>query len=189
LSYSAAEMPIQGQSLPLTLHAYRAVLSAAAPLAGLLLSHLLQDLDTAAARDLADYQNLHQVRIAGKRLRYAMEVFVDCFAEPFRTVLYPAVEEMRDILGHANDCHVASGRLEALCDQVREVWPAEWERYRPGLEALVRHHKRQLPRERKRFLAWWKRWKSAGVEASLLEMLQASTHRKRDRRASVSASK
>src|SRR5215468_608570 len=42
LSYSAAEMPIQGQSLPLTLHAYRALLTAAAPLAGMLLSHRLK---------------------------------------------------------------------------------------------------------------------------------------------------
>ena len=42
MSYSAAEMPIQGQSLPLTLHAYRALLTAAAPLAGLLLSHRLK---------------------------------------------------------------------------------------------------------------------------------------------------
>ena len=42
MSYSATEMPIQGPSLPLTLHAYRALLTAAAPLAGLLLSHRLK---------------------------------------------------------------------------------------------------------------------------------------------------
>src|SRR5215468_10430714 len=40
LSYSAAEKPTQ--SLPLTLHAYRALLTAATPLAGLLLSHRLK---------------------------------------------------------------------------------------------------------------------------------------------------
>src|SRR5262249_12815722 len=44
-----------------------------------LLSRQLQALDEAAGRDLEDYTNLHQVRIAGKRLRYAMEVFADCF--------------------------------------------------------------------------------------------------------------
>src|SRR5215831_16603388 len=42
LSYSAAEMPIEGQSLPLSLHVYRALLTAATPLAGLLLSHRLK---------------------------------------------------------------------------------------------------------------------------------------------------
>src|SRR4029453_12699020 len=42
LSYSAAKNPIEAQSLPLTLHAYRALLTAAAPLAGVLLSHRLK---------------------------------------------------------------------------------------------------------------------------------------------------
>jgi 3-deoxy-D-manno-octulosonic-acid transferase len=42
LSYSAAEKPIEHQSLPLTLHVYRALLTAATPLAGILLSHRLR---------------------------------------------------------------------------------------------------------------------------------------------------
>jgi 3-deoxy-D-manno-octulosonic-acid transferase len=42
LSYSAADMPIERQSLPLTLHVYRALLTAATPLAGVLLSHRLR---------------------------------------------------------------------------------------------------------------------------------------------------
>jgi len=42
LSYSVAEKPIERQSLPLTLHVYRALLTAATPLAGVLLSHRLK---------------------------------------------------------------------------------------------------------------------------------------------------
>jgi 3-deoxy-D-manno-octulosonic-acid transferase len=42
LSYSAADKPIERQSLPLTLHVYRALLTAATPLAGILLSHRLK---------------------------------------------------------------------------------------------------------------------------------------------------
>jgi 3-deoxy-D-manno-octulosonic-acid transferase len=42
LSYRAAEKPIEDQSLPLTLHVYRALLTAATPLAGILLSHRLR---------------------------------------------------------------------------------------------------------------------------------------------------
>ena len=42
MSYSAAEKLIEARSLPLTLHAYRALLTAAAPLAGILLSHRLR---------------------------------------------------------------------------------------------------------------------------------------------------
>src|SRR5439155_22511507 len=93
------------------------------------LTQCLHDLDTAAARDVNDYQNLHQVRIAGKRLRYAMEVFVDCFAAPFRAEIYPRVEEMQEILGRANDSHVAAGRLESLREWLRTHRPAEWKRF------------------------------------------------------------
>src|SRR5262245_9216395 len=45
---------------------------------------LTRALRDAASGDLEDYGRLHQVRIAGKRLRYAMEVFADCFAPAFR---------------------------------------------------------------------------------------------------------
>jgi len=42
LSYSAAEKPIERLPLPLTLHVYRALLTVATPLAGILLSHRLK---------------------------------------------------------------------------------------------------------------------------------------------------
>src|SRR5262249_52495314 len=125
-------------------------------------ARLLQELDEAAARDLDDYDNLHQVRIAGKRLRYAMEVFADCFAKPFRTEIYPAAESMQDILGRANDSRVAAGRLESLRQSLRAAWPAEWKRYRPGIEAYLRYQRQQLTSQRRQFAAWWKNWKKSG---------------------------
>jgi CHAD domain-containing protein len=133
-----------------------------ADLARPLLAGLLDDLDAAAARDLNDYGNLHQVRIAGKRIRYAMEVFADCFAAPFRDEAYPAVEEMQEILGNANDSHVAARRLEELRGRLRVLLPDRGKRYRPGIDTLLRYHQRRLPRERQRFLEWWQRWCASG---------------------------
>ena len=49
-----------------------------------LLSNLLHQLEDKASLDLKDYPHLHEVRIAGKRLRYAMEVFASCFGREFR---------------------------------------------------------------------------------------------------------
>src|SRR5262249_53430493 len=40
-----------------------------------MLSGMLKEMHEAATGDLTDYDHLHQVRIKGKRLRYAMEVF------------------------------------------------------------------------------------------------------------------
>jgi CHAD domain-containing protein len=122
------------------------------------LARLLRELDAAAAADLTDYANLHQVRIAGKRLRYAMEVFADCFGPTFRGELYPSVEQVQEILGRANDSHVATGRLTALRERLRRGWLGEWKTLRPGFEGLLRFHQRRLPQERHRFLKWWDRW-------------------------------
>ncbi len=131
------------------------------------LTDLLKELDAAAARDLDDHEQLHEVRIVGKRLRYAMEVFAPCFAAAFREELYPAVERMQEILGNANDSRVAVGRLEALRDHLRAASPADWERYRTGVEGLLKFHEQRLPQEREHFAEWWERWRESGGEAAL----------------------
>jgi CHAD domain-containing protein len=138
-----------------------------------LLAGLLKELDQTATRDLDDYANLHQVRIVGKRLRYAMEIFADCFALPFREVLYPAVEEMQEILGRANDSHVACQRLMALRIRLRTRRPGDWKRFKLGIEGLLRSHQQRLPRERNHFREWWHRWQESGTEAALVGLLKA----------------
>jgi CHAD domain-containing protein len=136
------------------------------------LDELLQQLHTAASGDLGDYEHLHQVRILGKRLRYAMEVFAECFPEVFRAKLYPAVEEMQDILGLANDSHVAIGRLGALRDRLRGQMAGRWKRLQPGIETLLRSHQRRLPQERRRFLKWWRHWQEAGLAGTYSSLLR-----------------
>ena len=137
-------------------------------LARSLLGELLGGLHETATGDLKDYDHLHQVRIAGKRLRYALEVFADCFSPALCAGCYPMVEEMQEILGRANDSHVAGQRLVGLRVRLRG-WDSVWERLKPGLEGLLRFHQRRLPQERRRFLKWWEQWCSAGVEAVLAE--------------------
>jgi CHAD domain-containing protein len=137
-----------------------------------LLSGLLQELDQAASRDLGDYAQLHQVRILGKRLRYAMEIFADCFGPSFRERLYPAVEEMQEVLGHANDSHVACERLTAIEHWLHALLPQEWKRLKTGIEGLRRYHKERLPQQRKHFEAWWQRWQASGGEAAFFALLK-----------------
>ena len=106
------------------------------------LLELLRGLTLAATQDLHDYEHLHQVRILGKRLRYAMEVFADCFPPEFRTVHYAAVEEMQEILGCANDSFVATNRLRDLSKAIQARLSGQWKRLRPGIEGLLRFHER-----------------------------------------------
>lgn len=138
-----------------------------------MLAGLLGELEQAAAGDLDDYDHLHRVRILGKRLRYAMEVFADCFPPEFRETIYPAVEEMQEVLGLANDSHVAGQRLEALRDRVRSLRPADFRRFRPVLEGLLRFHHQRLPEQRRLFLEWRQRWQESGTGAALAALLRA----------------
>ncbi|HEY8504038.1 MAG TPA: CHAD domain-containing protein, partial [Gemmataceae bacterium] len=67
------------------------------------LAPLFESLCEAAERPPASFEGMHAVRILGKKLRYAMEIFADCHAPPFRERLYPAVEAMQETLGALND--------------------------------------------------------------------------------------
>ncbi len=135
------------------------------------LAQLRAAFEQATAGDLEDYAHLHQVRITGKRLRYALEVFGDCFGPELRETIYPQIEAMQGILGRANDSHVACGRLDALRTGLRENI-ASWKRYQPGVERLLRAHRRTLLLARKQFLEWLVGWRKQGSEALLNLVLQ-----------------
>ncbi|HYT87108.1 MAG TPA: CHAD domain-containing protein [Gemmataceae bacterium] len=137
------------------------------------LNERLRQLEKASAKDLDNYENLHQVRIAGKRLRYAMEVFADCYSPEFREQYYAAVEEMQDILGRANDSYVATRRLSGLRDHLKATQPDGWKRYKPGIEGLLRYHEGQSPEERRHFEQWWQRWLESGGEKAFAAVLRS----------------
>lgn len=143
-------------------------------LAQSLLRELLGEVNAAMQGDLASHEHLHQVRILGKRLRYAMEVFVSCFPPAFRERSYPAVEEMQEILGRANDSQVAAQRLIALRHRLRTYRRADWMRVKPAVESLLRYHQRRLPQERERFLRWRQEWQQAGSATDFAALLGSS---------------
>jgi CHAD domain-containing protein len=145
-----------------------------ADLAEPMLSGLLRELHERASGDLSDYDHLHQVRILGKRLRYAMEIFVDCFAPPFKEQLYPAVEQMQDILGLANDSHVAGGRLIELRDWLKVCRPDDWKRFKPGIDRLIQFHEQRVEQQRLAFLEWWANWQQTGGEAAFWSLLKSA---------------
>ena len=143
-------------------------------LAGTMLSDLVRELETAAGAELQSYEALHRVRILGKQLRYAMEIFESCFARPFRDTYYPAVEEMQEILGLANDSHTACIRLEALAARVQSAHPRQWPRCKPGFDLLLDFHRRRLPLQRRKFERWWRAWLKSGAERAFVELIQGA---------------
>ena len=141
-------------------------------LATVRLGELFHEFNAAAGRMPESDEELHQVRILGKRLRYAMEIFADCFAPPFRERLYPAVEDLQEILGTANDSRVTVARLSAITEHLRSFRPGDWPRLRPGLEGLSREHGERRRSERERYREWWPNWQRL-LEELPLETLRA----------------
>lgn len=123
------------------------------------LDGLVTAFHAAIASDTGDYAHLHQIRIAGKRLRYAMEIGGSCFVDEFRDKHYAAVEEMQEILGTANDSHVTVQWLTELQKEAERHQPADWRLLRPGIVSLLQEQRRKLPEQRRQFAAWLKRWK------------------------------
>ena len=80
----------------------------------------------AVPADHADPSALHQFRIRGKNLRYAMEVLAGAFADEFRTQLYPAVESMQERLGEVNDLVTAQEKLSRKIDKVAKSEKKLW---------------------------------------------------------------
>ncbi len=174
LRQTAPDKPID-QLIAETLSAIRApdkTHSQLRDLACPLVGELIQDLEKAAARNLERYDRLHQVRILGKRLRYAMEVVESCFDPPFREEYYPAVEQMQEILGRANDSHVAGQRLTALSKQLKASRPAEWKRWQAGIEELRQFHRQRLPEQRRLFEQWWGDWEKSGAGEALRALVK-----------------
>lgn len=110
---------------------------------------------------------LHALRIAAKRLRYAIEIFADCFPPLVRERIYPAVETVQELLGDIQDAVVGLDRLGHIRAMLQALLPHEWSRVRKGFEGLTAALKARLPAGKKAFQAWRKQWLEGMQELKL----------------------
>jgi CHAD domain-containing protein len=136
---------------------------------------LVRALDDTAGLDLSDPDNLHQVRIAGKRLRYAMEILAGCFTPSYHEDLYPKVETMQEILGRANDSRFAIARMDELNSQLERSRPVGWKRKLAAFAEFRSYHQRRMSQERLRFERWYRSWKKSGGEPAFIACLQTAS--------------
>ncbi|MGL6076651.1 MAG: CHAD domain-containing protein [Fimbriiglobus sp.] len=118
-------------------------------------------------------EELHATRIAGKRLRYSMELFADCYSDPFRAVLYPLVEELQEHLGDVQDAHVMLTRLDQLQAEFTAKTPATLKTIRPTLTKYRSELRRQQTTATKKFRTWSERWNETTTAHPLNELLLA----------------
>lgn len=110
-----------------------------------------------AARDVLAYGNLaqaplarlHELRIAGKRLRYAIELFHSAIESPLAHGMYDAVESLQERLGALND--------HATSQAMYQAWLAEMpaDDFAAMLGRRIAEEWDDAERLRHDFLAWW----------------------------------
>ncbi|MDB5311127.1 MAG: hypothetical protein JWO38_5329 [Gemmataceae bacterium] len=131
------------------------------------LDALFAEFTAAAQADPTDPADLHQLRIRAKRLRYAIEIFAECFAPPLKEHLYPAVEGVQELLGETQDAAVGVRRLDQLRELTSLVIPEEWKRLRRGVQGLVRGLTAKLKAGRAKFQEWREEWEKLVAEYPL----------------------
>ena len=72
---------------------------------------------TAADRKLRSADEMHALRIEGKKLRYAMEIFSSMFSPRMRARCYDALEKLQETLGDFTDHAAAADRLRRLAHE------------------------------------------------------------------------
>lgn len=122
------------------------------------LGELLASLNASVDANPTTPTELHQLRILGKRVRYALEIFASCFPQVFKESVYPAVEHVQELLGDVQDATVGLARLGSIRDHLKKVIPVEWPRLRKGYEGLMQSMRAKIPAGRKAFQKWRKDW-------------------------------
>ena len=102
-----------------------------------------------ADRKLRDDDDVHRLRIAGKKLRYALEIFAPVFSQRDRVRCQEALERLQKTLGDFTDHAAAADRFRRLSREDR-----------PGLDhaalaGLERQETKLAAEARKTFVKWW----------------------------------
>ena len=110
---------------------------------------LMRRFFTSADRKLRTADEIHSLRIEGKKLRYAMEIFSSVFTPRMRARCYDALEQLQETLGDFTDHASAADRFRRL---VHEKSAAA---NRDVLARLRDHEECRADEARRAFVKWW----------------------------------
>ena len=111
--------------------------------------------------DDSNLESLHQFRIRGKGLRYAMELLESTFDQELLPMTYATIAELQERLGHINDQSVA---IQLFC---------RWKRKHHALSKVcsLKAPKRVASRELDQAIAEFKSWWTPTMKTELLQSL------------------
>jgi CHAD domain-containing protein len=135
-----------------------------------------------AAQDLESPQTLHQLRIAGKHLRYAFEVFIPALNVSFRDDFYPQLEGIQNLLGEIHDANEAIAVYRRMKKKWkgwrgRKKWDRKglsgfrWRELRAGLDAVLLAYAQQADHARTEFFDLWPGFSGGSFHDPVTELL------------------
>ncbi len=127
-------------------------------LAGRQLGVLLRELTQEAEANPTEPAALHALRITAKRLRYAIELFADCFPPLVKESIYPAVESVQELLGEVQDATVSMSSLVDIRARGAAVMPQQLARVKKGIDSYSAALRKKVPLGAKAFAKWRKEW-------------------------------
>ncbi len=119
-----------------------------------------------ADRRLGTADEIHRLRIAGKKLRYALEIFAVAIPAATRATSLDALETLQETLGTFTDHAAAADRFR------------RWAREdgvgvdRATLVALRRYEDHRAEKARRAFAKWWKPSRRRALRRSLEQTLE-----------------
>ncbi|MDR3709683.1 MAG: CHAD domain-containing protein [Capsulimonadaceae bacterium] len=117
-------------------------------------------------------QELHNMRIAAKRLRYTLEIFQPCFtgslAKEYKAV-YDRVKSIQEQIGEIHDCDVRGPAIQTFLDDHARRRPE----IRIGLERLIAREKNERDRMYAEFIEYWAGLCRKGFRARIFRLVAA----------------
>ena len=122
-----------------------------------------------------EVEPLHEMRIAAKRLRYALELFAPCWGGRLSSCSRE-VAELQTALGELHDCDLWLNDLGARLDrQHKESDESEADadtRIRPAAIWLLHHFTKERGKHFRRALSRWHKWEIGGFFERMSELLK-----------------
>ena len=109
--------------------------------------------------DLAD---LHAFRVAGKKLRYSLEIAAGAFEKPRRREVYARLVSLQEILGTLNDHYQMALRFE------------QWPGGEGVVEGMIASERMIVADLRGLFAQWWPKWKHDRFVWSLRALMKST---------------
>jgi len=135
-----------------------------------MLAGMVDGFNSLCDRDDGEWGQLHEVRIAGKRLRYSLELVRDCFGESLDATLAPALANLQETLGTVNDSFNAAGLLREILGGLEHCHGAVGERYRGLVERQLAEHEGLMRTGREEYRRWLQQWRSTATQQALLAL-------------------